>query len=116
MIREINHDIFFLQQPSQRATVQDKPHAQDLLDTLQANQERCVGLAANMIGVQKQIIAIQTPAGPVVMYNPKIVKKENPYETEEGCLSLVGVRPTIRYQKIEVVYFNVIQAEVAHPL
>ena len=53
-----------------------------------------------------KIIAIQTPAGPVVMYNPKIVKKENPYETEEGCLSLVGVRPTIRYQKIEVVYFN----------
>lgn len=106
MIRPIVKDIFFLQQPSVLATKADMAVAQDLIDTLKANEARCVGLAANMIGVNKQIIVCATPVGPLVMFNPKIVKKEGPFETEEGCLSLVGVRSTTRFSKIEVVFFD----------
>lgn len=106
MIQPIVKDECFLQQPSMPATQADLNVAQDLIDTLHANKERCVGLAANMIGVNKQIIVCATPLGPLVMFNPKIVKKSAPYTTEEGCLSLKGVRQTTRYQKIEVVYYD----------
>ena len=76
------------------------------MDTLRANQERCVGMAANMIGVKKRIIIVNLGIMNVVMYNPVIVKKDTPYETEEGCLSLTGVRKTTRYQNIEVEYLD----------
>jgi len=84
----------------------DSAFAQDLIDTLAANADRCVGLAANMIGVRKRMLVFA--AGPlgVVMINPVILKKSNPYETEEGCLSLPGVRKTTRYQEIEVEYLD----------
>ena len=74
------------------------------MDTLQENRERCVGMAGNMIGVRKRIIIVNMGIMNVVMYNPVIVKKDTPYETEEGCLSLTGVRKTTRYQNIEVEY------------
>ena len=78
------------------------PVGQDLQDTLQANRDRCVGMAANMIGVKKKIIIVSIGPVNVVMYNPVILKKDTPYETEEGCLSMEGVRKTTRYQNIEV--------------
>lgn len=106
MIRPIVKDIFFLGQKSEPSTKQDLSVGQDLKDTLRANQERCVGMAANMIGVKKQIIIVNMGFMNVVMYNPVIVKKDTPYEAEEGCLSLTGVRKTTRYQNIEVVYFD----------
>ena len=104
MIRPIMKDPLFLSQKSTRATEDDAQVLTDLMDTLKANQERCVGMAANMIGVHKRIIAFS--AGPfcVGMYNPEIVKKSGRYETSEGCLSLDGVRKTIRYQTIEVTF------------
>jgi len=80
---------------------------QDLQDTLKANQDRCVGMAANMIGVKKRIIIVNMGFLNMVMYNPVIVKKDTPYETEEGCLSLDGVRKTTRYQNIEVEYLDI---------
>ena len=76
------------------------------MDTLCANQDHCVGMAANMIGVKKRIIIVNLGILNVVMYNPVILKKDTPYETEEGCLSLTGVRKTTRYQNIEVEYFD----------
>ena len=76
------------------------------MDTLRANQDHCVGMAANMIGVKKKIIIVNMGIMNVVMYNPVIVKKDTPYETEEGCLSLTGVRKTTRYQNIEVEYYD----------
>ena len=76
------------------------------MDTLRANQDHCVGMAANMIGVKKKIIIVNMGIMNVVMYNPVIVKKDTPYETEEGCLSLSGVRKTTRYQNIEVEYYD----------
>ena len=94
----------FLAVPSEKATRADKQHAMDLLDTLRANLERCVGMAANMIGVRKRIIAVHTGFAQVVMLNPVIVSKSGAYETEEGCLSLDGVRKTTRYEQIEVSY------------
>ena len=87
MVQKIVRDIFFLSQKSEPATKQDFPVGQDLQDTLRANQDRCVGMAANMIGVRKKVII-------------------TPYQTEEGCLSLEGVRKTTRYQNIEVDYFD----------
>ena len=86
------------------ATEADRQVAEDLLDTLRANLDRCVGMAANMIGVKKAIIVVA--AGPIqfVMINPVITKKRGAYQTEEGCLSLEGVRPCTRYQEIEVDY------------
>ena len=78
----------------------------DLLDTLEANNERCVGLAANMIGVRKQIIVVNGGFGNMAMVNPVIIKKSGAYETEEGCLSLTGTRKTTRYQNIEVEYLD----------
>lgn len=107
MIRDIVRDMFFLAQKSEPAAARDKKIAADLLDTLQANSERCVGMAANMIGERKRIIAIVVGKGYLVMLNPVIVKKEAPYETEEGCLSLDGVRPVTRYARIEVEFQDV---------
>lgn len=106
MIRPINRDQKFLQQRATRATPADASIVTDLLDTLQANRERCVGMAANMIGENKQIIACV--AGPLcfALLNPKIVKKARPYKTKEGCLSLDGKRETIRYETITVTYLD----------
>ena len=95
-------DIFFLRQKAQPATKEDKQIVQDLLDTLKANEAGCVGMAANMIGVNKRIIAVNMGFINVAMLNPVIVKKSGAYETEEGCLSLDGVRKTTRYENIEV--------------
>ena len=104
MIRPIMKDVLFLHQPSAPAAPADVPVAQDLLDTLAAHAADCVGMAANMIGVKKRIIAVNMGFASVVMMNPVIVKKAGPFETEEGCLSLEGVRKTTRYRKIEVVF------------
>lgn len=104
MVREIMHDVLFLNQPSEMATAEDVAVAQDLVDTLTANADACVGMAANMIGVHKRIIVFDAGDGPVVMYNPVILKKTDSYRTEEGCLSLSGVRQTIRWKKIKVEY------------
>ena len=106
MIRPIVRDIFFLGQKSEIATMQDLSVGQDLQDTLKANQDRCVGMAANMIGVKKRIIIVNIGIINLVMYNPVIVRKDGPFETEEGCLSLDGVRKTTRYQNIEVEYLD----------
>ncbi|MBE5854149.1 MAG: peptide deformylase [Lachnospiraceae bacterium] len=106
MVRQIVKDPFFLQQKSEPATEADKQVIVDLVDTLQANIDRCVGMAANMIGVKKQIIVVA--AGPFIipMVNPVISKKSGKYETEESCLSLEGVRPCTRYKEIEVEYLD----------
>ena len=106
MIRPIVKGVLFLGQKSESATKQDLPVGQDLMDTLRANQDRCVGMAANMIGVRKKVIIVNMGIMNVVMYNPVIVKKDTPFETEEGCLSLTGVRRTTRYQNIEVEYLD----------
>ena len=102
MVRPIVKDILFLGQKSEPATKADLSVGQDLKDTLKANEAHCVGMAANMIGVKKNIIIVNMGLVNLVMYNPVILKKEGPFDTEEGCLSLVGVRPTRRYEKIEV--------------
>lgn len=104
MIRPIVKDIFFLGQKSEDATKEDLQVGQDLQDTLRANQDHCVGMAANMIGVKKKIIIVNVGLMNVVMYNPVLLHKDTPYETEEGCLSLTGVRKTTRYQNIEIEY------------
>ena len=104
MIKPIMRDIFFLNQKSEPATEADKQIAIDLLDTLKANEAGCVGMAANMIGVKKRIIAVNMGMFNIAMFNPKIVKRTGAYETEEGCLSLIGARKTTRYEEIEVEY------------
>lgn len=105
MVRPIITDIFSLNRKAVPAGLEDLATARDLLDTLSANLDRCVGMAANMIGVNKRIIAVSLGGIPVVMLNPVIVKRSpETYETEEGCLSLSGMRKTIRYQCIEVTY------------
>lgn len=105
MIRELMHDPFFLGARSEKATQADRQIGQDLMETLAAHRHDCVGMAANMIGFRKCIIAFTTPLGNMLMYNPVIVKKEGEYDTEEGCLSLLGgPRPTKRYEVIEVEY------------
>lgn len=106
MVKQIVRDTFFLAQKSEPATKADLQVGRDLMDTLRANRERCVGMAANMIGVRKNIIIISMGMVDVVMFNPVLLKKDTPYETEEGCLSLDGVRPTTRYQNIEVEYYD----------
>ena len=106
MVKKIVRDVFFLGQKSQEAVMEDTSVGQDLQDTLTANQEKCVGMAANMIGVRKRIIIVNIGFLNVVMYNPIILKRDTPYETEEGCLSLEGVRKTTRYQNIEVEYLD----------
>ena len=104
MVKPIVKDIFFLQQKSTAATPMDLQTVYDLLDTLEANRAGCVGLAANMIGVRKRIIAVSLGAADLAMINPEIIRKEQPFETEEGCLSLSGVRTTTRYRSITVTY------------
>lgn len=99
-------DVFFLGQKSDPATKDDLQIGRDLMDTLAANRAGCVGMAANMIGVKKRVIIVNMGLIDVVMFNPVLVKKDSPYETEEGCLSLVGVRKTTRYQNIEVEYLD----------
>ena len=106
MVREVVHDVLFLGQKSEPATQADKQVAIDLLDTLKAHEEGCVGMAANMIGVKKRIIAVNMGFMNVAMFNPKIIKKSGRYDTEEGCLSLPGVRSCTRYQEIEVDYLD----------
>ena len=106
MIKPIVKDVFFLSQKSEPATKQDLSVGRDLQDTLAANRERCVGMAANMIGVRKRIIIVNIGFMNLVMYNPVLLKKDTPYETEEGCLSLEGVRKTTRYQNIEVEFLD----------
>ena len=107
MVREVVHDVLFLGQKSEPATQADKQVAIDLLDTLKAHEEGCVGMAANMIGVKKRIIAVNMGFMNVAMFNPKIVKRNGKYETEEGCLSLDGVRKCVRYQEIKVEYEDI---------
>ena len=102
MTREIMRDEFFLQQKSLPASPLDKPVAIDLLDTLKAHRDECVGMAANMIGVAKCIIVVNLGLMDMVMFNPKITKQKGAYETSEGCLSLSGERKTTRYKEIEV--------------
>lgn len=106
MIKSIVRDVFFLGQKSDPATRQDLAVGQNLMDTLAANRDRCVGMAANMIGVRKRVIIVAVGPAAIVMYNPVIVKKDTPFDTEEGCLSLTGVRKTTRYQNIEVEYLD----------
>lgn len=106
MVKQIVRDVFFLSQKSEPAEKEDLQVGRDLMDTLNANRERCVGMAANMIGVRKNVIIVNMGMLDLVMFNPIILKKDTPYETEEGCLSLEGVRPTIRYQNIEVEYYD----------
>ncbi|WP_303129260.1 peptide deformylase [Ruminococcus callidus] len=107
MIREIVKDTFFLSQKSEPATRQDQPVIQDLLDTVRANADRCVGTAANMIGERKTILVAQAGKDYLVMVNPKIVDHSRQcYETEESCLSLTGQRPVKRYSVIVVEYLD----------
>ncbi len=106
MIQEIMRDEAFLSQKAEPATLEDLPVAQDLLDTLTAHKDGCVGMAANMIGVCKRIIAFDNEGKYMVMFNPEIIKKSGPYEAEEGCLSLTGTRKARRWQSIKVQYQN----------
>ena len=107
MVKELMHDPIFLAGKSEIATKEDLQVAQDLLDTLMAHRESCVGMAANMIGVKKRIIAFDNNGEHMVMYNPEIIKKSDPYDAEEGCLSLLGgPRKCKRYKTIKVQYQN----------
>lgn len=106
MIRDICKDPLFLSLKSEPAGPGDLGTARDLLETLEAHREGCVGMAANMIGVNKRIIAFDNEGELMVMFNPEIVKKSGPYETEEGCLSLSGTRKTKRWKSIKVEYQN----------
>ena len=106
MIREICRDEDFLAQRSDPATPDDLGTAQDLLDTLISHKDGCVGMAANMIGVKKRIIAFENDGEYMVMLNPVIVKRSGAFDTEEGCLSLSGVRKTKRFRSIKVQWQN----------
>lgn len=107
MIRVICKDMFFLSQKASNATKEDICVADDLLDTLRSNADHCVGIAANMIGIKKRIIAFAIGGGQYFeMFNPEIIKTALPYDTTEGCLSLMGTRPTKRFKTIVVRYQN----------
>ena len=106
MVREICKDEAFLAQKAEPATTNDLGVAQDLLDTLVAHKDGCVGMAANMIGVNKRIIAFDNEGEYMVMFNPVIIKQSGLYEAEEGCLSLTGTRKTKRFQTIKVQWQN----------
>ena len=106
MIREICKDEAFLAQKAEAATAEDKEIAADLLETLERHKDGCVGMAANMIGVNKRIIAFDNEGEYMVMFNPEIIKKSGPYDTEEGCLSLTGTRPAKRWESIKVRWQN----------
>lgn len=106
MVREICKDIIFLAQKSEDAAVSDLPVGAELLETLIFHKDGCVGMAANMIGVSKRIICFDNEGEYMTMYNPVILRKSEPYEAEEGCLSLTGTRKTKRFKKIKVQYLN----------
>ena len=107
MVKEVIHDPLLLARKSQLATVEDLSIAQDLLDTLTANKDACVGMAANMIGVYKRIIVFDNEGSYMTMFNPEILKRAEPYDTEEGCSSLLGgPRPCKRYKTIKVQWQN----------
>lgn len=106
MVCKIMRDPIFLAQKAAPASKDDLPVAEDLLETLAAHKDGCVGMAANMIGVAKRIIAFDNDGTYMVMFNPELVKKSGPYDAEEGCLSLDGVRRTKRYKSIKVRYQN----------
>ena len=106
MIREIFKEVVFLAQKAEPARPDDLPVAADLLETLEYHKDGCVGMAANMIGVNKRIIAFDNDGKYMVMFNPEILRKSGPYETEEGCLSLTGVRPVKRWKTIKVQWQN----------
>lgn len=106
MVKEIVRDVIFLAQKSSVAVKEDVSVGEDLLDTLRANSDRCVGLAANMIGVLKRVIAVNDGGKLMVMFNPVILKSSKQFETEEGCLSLDGARSTKRFETIKVEFFN----------
>ena len=106
MIREICKDVLFLGRKAERATPDDLSVAADLLETLAFHKEGCVGMAANMIGVNKRIIAFDNDGQYMVMFNPVILRKTGPYDTEEGCLSLTGVHPVKRWKTIKVQWQN----------
>ena len=106
MIRDICKDQAFLAQKAEPAAPEDLPVAADLLETLEFHRDGCVGMAANMIGVNKRIIAFDNQGGYMVMFNPEIVKSSDRYEAEEGCLSLTGIRKTKRWKSIKVQYQN----------
>ena len=107
MVKEIVKDISFLSQKSEMATKDDIQVVNDLINTLSANLEHCVGMAANMIGIKKRILVFTIGDSIIPMINPVILKKEIPYKTEESCLSLIGFRETLRYEKIEVEYLDI---------
>ena len=107
MIRPIVKDVMILSRKSLPATKQDIPIGKDLLDTLAANASACVGMAANMIGINKRIIVVNTGVMNIAMFNPVIESRSGRYETQEGCLSLSGLRPTVRYQSISVSYMDI---------
>ena len=106
MVREIMKDEVFLAEASEKATAEDTEIARDLLETLEAHKAGCVGMAANMIGVNKRIIAFENDGEYMLMFNPVIVKKSGPYNTEEGCLSLTGTRKAKRFQTVKVQWQN----------
>lgn len=106
MIRDICKDETFLAQKAEPATAEDQSVAADLLETLEHHKEGCVGMAANMIGVNKRIIAFDNEGTYMVMFNPEIVKKSGPYDAVEGCLSLTGTRPAKRWSSIKVRWQN----------
>ncbi len=106
MVKEICKDEHFLAQKAQAATPEDQWIGQDLMDTLLAHQKECVGMAANMIGQNKRIIVFDNQGEYMLMYNPQILKRSDPYQTEEGCLSLSGTRPVKRWKTIKVQYQN----------
>lgn len=106
MVREIMRDESFLSQSSEQATPQDLPIAADLLDTLAAHKDGCVGMAANMIGERKRIIVFDCEGKYMTMFNPEIIRRSGAYTTEEGCLSLSGVRKTTRWRSIKVRFQN----------
>ena len=107
MVKEIVHDPILLAMKSKPATVEDLQVAQDLLDTLEANKQACVGIAANMIGVLKRVIAFDNEGSYMTMFNPEIIKAAEPYDTEEGCLSLLGgPRKCRRYRTVKVQWQN----------
>ena len=106
MVQPIMKDPIFLSRKSEPATAEDLSIAADLLETLAFHKEGCVGMAANMIGVSKRIIAFDCDGEYMVMFNPELVKTAEPYDAEEGCLSLPGTRPTKRFRKIKVRYQN----------
>lgn len=106
MVKPIMKDIFFLSQKAEPATKDDLTLGKDLMDTLAVHREECVGMAANMIGVKKNAIIVSMGFADVVMFNPVLLHKDTPYETEEGCLSLEGSRKTLRHENIEVEFYD----------